>query len=142
MIEIKAYESLSKRELHDILELRSRVFVVEQEITEEPEVDGRDPEAHHVMMWDGERLVGTVRILLDKAPVKVGRVAVDKEFRGEGRGAAMMRAVGEYLGNRHAKLHAQSHLEGWYAGLGWQRVGENFDIVGIDHVRMDWESDG
>ncbi len=138
MIEIKSYDELSKDELHDVLKLRVDVFVVEQEITEEPEVDGRDPQAHHLLMWEGDELVGTVRILLEREPIKVGRVAVHKDYRRQGRGAAMVEAVADFLDGRHAKLHAQSHLEHWYAGLGWQRVGENFDIVGIDHVRMDW----
>ncbi len=137
-IEIKDYEELSKHELHEVLALRSRVFVVEQEITEEPEVDGRDPLAHHLLLWDEDQLVGTIRLLCDREPIKVGRVAVDREYRQRGLGTKMMVAVGEFLGERPAKLHAQSHLERWYEGLGWHRVGPNFDIVGIDHVRMDW----
>ena len=137
-IEIKPFSELSLRELHDLLALRNRIFVVEQEITEEPEVDGRDPVAHHLLLWEDGRIVGTVRMLLERAPVKVGRVAVDLEYRSRGLGREMMRAVGEFLGDRPAKLHAQSHLENWYDELGWYRVGENFDIVGIPHVRMDW----
>ena len=137
-IDIKAFDELTLRELHQVLWLRSRVFVVEQEITGVPEVDEHDPSAHHALLWGGDRVVGTTRILLDRDPIKVGRVAVDEERRGEGLGRRMMEAVAEFLGDRHAKLHAQAHLERWYADLGWRRVGENFDIVGIDHVRMDW----
>ena len=137
-LEIQAFDELSLMDLHELLALRSRVFVVEQEITEEPEVDGRDPRAHHVLMWDERELVGTTRILLHRDPVKVGRVAVAKSHRGLGLGSQMMRAVGEFLGLRSAKLHAQCHLEHWYESLGWRRNGDNFDIVGISHVRMDW----
>lgn len=141
-IEIKPFAQLSRRELYDLLALRSRVFVVEQEITEVPEVDGRDPDAHHLLMWDGDQLVGTIRLLKHRDPIKVGRVAVDKSYRGRGLGSRMMEAVGEELGDQPAKLHAQSHLESWYHELGWRRVGDNFDIVGIDHVRMDWPPAG
>lgn len=137
-IEIKAFDELSRMELHELLALRSRVFVVEQEITEEPEVDGLDPKAHHLLMWDGEALVGTTRLLLGRQPIKVGRVAVERSHRGLGLGSQMMNAVADFLGQRCAKLHAQSHLEDWYEGLGWRRNGPNFDIVGISHVRMDW----
>ncbi len=137
-LEIRAFEELSRIDLHDLLALRSRVFVVEQEITEEPEVDGLDPQAHHVLMWDDDVLVGTTRILLQRDPIKVGRVAVAESHRGVGLGSRMMRAVGEFLGPRSAKLHAQCHLESWYESLGWRRNGSNFDIVGISHVRMDW----
>ena len=137
-VEIKGYEELTKEELHDLLGLRSRVFVVEQKITEEPEVDGRDPLAHHLLAWRGEELVGTLRLLLDREPIKLGRVAVDESARRIGVGTRMMEAAAEFIGARAAKLHAQAHLEDWYRGLGWHRVGDNFDIVGIDHVRMDW----
>ncbi len=137
-IDIKYFDELSLRELHHVLWLRSRVFVVEQQIIEISEVDEDDLRAHHVLMYDGDEFVGTTRILLDRDPIKVGRVAVEGERRGEGLGRQMMETVGEFLSDRHAKLHAQSHLEPWYAELGWRRVGENFDIVGIDHVRMDW----
>lgn len=143
-IEIKAFDELGLDELHDVLALRSRVFVVEQKITEVPEVDGRDPQAHHVLArWDGE-IVGTTRFFVDRDPVKVGRVAVDADWRGRGIGGRMMNAVQSRLGDRSAKLHAQAHLEGWYAELGWRREGEIFEIVDIDHVAMWWppEDDG
>ena len=140
-IDIKPFEGLTRRELHDILALRSRVFVVEQKITEVPEVDGRDIDAHHVIARCDGLIVGTVRMLKQRQPVKVGRVAVDREYRNQGIGAAMMEATTEHLGDRVAKLHAQSHLEQWYDELGWRRSGDNFDIVGIDHVPMVWPPD-
>ena len=137
-IEIKSFDELTRRELHDVLALRSRVFVVEQKITDVAEVDGLDPEAHHALSRIDGEIVGTLRMLLDREPAKVGRVAVDKEFRGRGVGRRMMVAAQEFVGDRRAKLHAQAHLEAWYAELGWQRSGENFEIVGIDHVPMVW----
>lgn len=139
-LEIRAFDDLSVHQLHDVLALRSRVFVVEQKITEVPEVDGRDPEARHALLWRDGRLVGTTRLLTDRDPIKVGRVAVDKGVRGEGLGRTMMEAVQDFLGDRAAKLHAQAHLEGWYDALGWERRGDNFEIVGIDHVAMYWPS--
>lgn len=141
-IEIKAFDDLTVHQLHEALWLRSRVFVVEQKITQVPEVDEDDAAAHHVLVRDQGRLVGTTRVLMGRDPIKVGRVAVDRKRRGEGLGSHMMEAVGQFLEDRPAKLHAQAHLEDWYAKLGWRRVGEIFDIVGIDHVRMDWPPAG
>jgi len=137
-IEIKRFDALTRRELHDVLALRSRVFVVEQKITDVAEVDGLDPKAHHALCRVDASIAGTLRILLDRDPIKVGRVAVDKAYRGQGMGSRMMVATQEFLGDRRAKLHAQAHLEEWYAELGWHRSGENFEIVGIDHVPMVW----
>ncbi len=137
-VDIKHFDELTLLELHGLLALRSRVFVVEQQITEVPEVDGEDKNGHHVIARVDGEIIGTVRMLLERNPVKVGRVAVDKAWRGRGVGGAMMDAAGEFLGDRSAKLHAQSHLEGWYEALGWWRGGDNFEIVGIDHVPMYW----
>lgn len=137
-IEIKPFDELTRRQLYELMVLRNRVFVVEQEITAEPEIDGRDTDADHALMrLDGE-LIGTVRILRENTPLKVGRVAVARSERGRGLGSEMMRAVGEYLGDRPAKLHAQSHLEQWYRRLGWRREGPEFQEAGIPHVAMVW----
>ena len=141
-IDIKPFDALTRRQLHDILALRSRVFVVEQEITEVPEVDGRDIDAHHLIARSDGEVVGTLRLLEDRQPVKLGRVAVDGDHRSRGIGTARMEAAGEYLGARPAKLHAQAHLQKWYEELGWTRRGDIFDIVGIDHVKMFWPATG
>lgn len=141
-IDIAAFDDLGIDQLHDILALRSRVFVTEQQITEVPEVDGRDPAAEHLIACRDGEVVGTLRLLVDRDPIKLGRVAVDADHRGRGVGRRMMRAAQEHLGDRPAKLHAQAHLEGWYAELGWRREGEIFDIVGIDHVAMFWPPGG
>lgn len=136
--EIKHYCDLTKDELYAIMVLRDLVFVVGQKITAVPEVDGRDPECEHAMLWDDGELVGTARLFCDEDPVVVGRVAIHTERQRQGLGSVLMRAVQEHLGERRAELHAQAHLEAWYAGLGWERFGEPFDEAEIPHVMMRW----
>ncbi len=135
---IKPYEALTRDELHDIFWLRNVVFVVGQEITAEPEIDGRDPECAHAMLWRGEELIGTARIFADAAPMVVGRVAVRTDLQRGGYGTVMMEHVQRWIGERAAELHAQAHLEAWYARLGWRRVGEVFMEAKIPHVMMEW----
>ena len=135
---ISAFNELDLDRLYDIMCLRDRVFVVGQEITAEPELDGRDREAWHVEVHDGSRLVATARLFVSEDPISVGRIAVDHEIQRAGYGTAMMHWVNDWLGSRRAEMHAQAHLEPWYARLGWKRVGDIFMEAEIPHVTMRW----
>lgn len=133
----KPFGALGLRELHDLLWLRNEVFVFGQKITDEPEVDGRDPECVHVIgrTPDG-RVVATARLFMGKDPVKVGRVAVAIDLQRSGAGTALMAHVHRVIGDRPAALSAQDYLRGWYARLGWQAQGEVYDEAGIPHIYM------
>lgn len=144
-IDITHYRDLTRDELYNILALRDLVFVVGQKITAEPEVDGRDPECAHVMLWQHDskpspRLIGTARIFVDKLPRVIGRVAVHPDFQGHGLGTRLMQAAQDSLGRHPAELHAQAHLEPWYQGLGWRRVGKPFVEADIPHIMMRFDS--
>lgn len=134
--EYMRYEELDLRRLHDVFWLRNVVFVVGQKITSEPEVDGRDPECSHAMLWLGDRLIGTARVFDAEDPVVVGRVAVLPELQRGGWGTTLMEHVQEAIAGERAELHAQAHLEAWYTRLGWARVGEVFYEAEIPHVMM------
>jgi ElaA protein len=146
--EIKAFDELTPAEMYAALHLRNRVFVVQQQITDEPDVDGRDPECHHALLWlanaspriSGQpadrQLVGTARIFTADTPAVVGRVAVTTDKQRQGFGTTLMRQIQSFLGERSAELHAQAYLEDWYRRLGWTRRGSTFQEAGIDHVMM------
>ncbi|TVQ96351.1 MAG: GNAT family N-acetyltransferase [Deltaproteobacteria bacterium] len=133
------FDALTRHELYAILHLRDLVFVVGQGITAVPEVDGLDPECVHMMLEDEHgRLLGTARCFADRTPVSVGRVAIHPDHQRRGLGTVLMRAVQEWLDGRDAELHAQAHLEDWYASLGWVRDGASFLEARIPHVTMRW----
>jgi len=135
----KPFDQLSTMELYEVLHLRDLVFVVGQEITAEPEVDGADPGFHHLVGRDeAGRVIATARLTLGREPVRVGRVAVHPDRQRSGTGTALMVEVQRLLGARAAVLNAQAHLEPWYARLGWRREGGAFLEAGIEHVRMVW----
>lgn len=123
--------------LYRILRLRTQVFVHEQRIVDEEEIDGRDLEDTTTLFWteeDGE-VLATLRLLHDDVPAHVGRVATAQQARGRGLAADLVRAALEHAGTDVA-ISAQAYLEGWYGRLGFVRTGENYLEAGIDHVPM------
>ena len=124
--------------LYRILQLRSVVFVVEQDcVYVDP--DGRDLEPTARQLWaeqDGA-IVATLRLLTDPSgDARIGRVVTAPSARGQGLAARMvLRAIG-LAGDRPIVLDAQSHLERWYAGFGFARDGADFLEDGILHVPM------
>lgn len=120
--------------------LRRTVFIDEQGIAEPDEWDDLDGEAIHLLAWQGNRPVGTARILQSGDIGKIGRVCVLPDMRGTGLGAALVRAAVERLrslpGITHARLGAQVHATGFYEKLGFTISGEEYDDAGIPHRDM------
>jgi len=122
--------------------LRRKVFIEEQHVPEAIEMDSDDAAATHVLALDGEVAVGCGRMVAHGDHVKIGRMAVLRERRGEGIG----RRVLEYLmelartqGFRRAVLHAQLTAEGFYLKNGYTPRGAVFEEAGIAHRLMDRE---
>lgn len=127
------------RDLATCLALRRIVFIDEQGVSEAEEVDGLDGSARHLLaLVDGVPL-GTARILIGPAYGKIGRVCVLAEARGQGLGAALIRAALDLLraeGVPMAKLGAQTHALGFYAALGFTAEGPEYMDAGIPHRDM------
>lgn len=140
-----AFDALSLRELHDLLALRSRVFVVEQ-VSPYPDIDGRDPGALHLIATDAAgAVVGCARCLGPDgdgpdAPVSFGRLAVDPSQRSTGLGRALvvesLAVLAERWPERDVVIGAQQHLERFYGGFGFVRITESYDDFGIPHIDM------
>lgn len=116
--------------------VRFRVFVEEQKVPAELEMDERDPVCSHVVAWSGGTPVGTGRLLDDG---HIGRVAVLAEWRGKGVGCAIMRQLMDAARSRgmaKVELAAQTHAVGFYERLGFQVEGQPFQEAGIEHVSM------
>ncbi len=127
--------------LGDAFAVRMAVFVDGQNVDEDLEMDGHDPDARHVVAYDGAEAVGTARLRSpDPGVAKVERVAVRAASRGEGVGTALMEAiegVAREEGLDRAILNAQTRVEPFYAGLGYERVSnEVFEEAGIPHVKL------
>jgi ElaA protein len=120
--------------------LRRTVFIEEQGVSEAVEVDDLDSEAIHLLALQDGQAVGSARLLVLGETGKIGRVCVLREGRGQGIGAALIRAAVARLrqvdGVKKAKLGAQTHALGFYAGLGFVPVGEVYLDAGIEHRDM------
>ncbi|MEN6585425.1 MAG: GNAT family N-acetyltransferase [Sulfuricella sp.] len=120
--------------------LRYEVFVVEQKVPEELEIDALDDTAHHLLVQDGDQnCVGVMRIVIKGNVGKIGRVAVAREYRRQGVGAEMMEKALAYcrsLKLASVSLDSQSYITAFYERLGFIREGDEFMDAGIPHVHM------
>ncbi|MGX6449515.1 GNAT family N-acetyltransferase [Patulibacter sp. S7RM1-6] len=130
----------SKAELRDAMALRFRVFCDEQGVPREEEVDAYDDIARHAVAVAADgTVVGTMRLIAKARVVKVGRVAVDREWRGHGIASRLLERAEEYARGVRAeelRLAAQVRAMGLYEKAGYRRVGETFPEAGIEHVWM------
>ncbi len=118
--------------------VRFAVFVEEQHVPPEIELDEWDAASEHALAIDATgRAIATGRLLPDG---HVGRMAVLQEWRGRGVGAAILAAlVGRATerGMQRAILNAQTHARGFYARFGFMQVGAEFMEAGIPHIAME-----
>ncbi|MFF1725361.1 GNAT family N-acetyltransferase [Streptomyces sviceus] len=146
--EVRVAEDPADREA--CFAVRKEVFVGEQGVAEDIEYDAYDAVAVHVLAVreDGVPL-GTGRLLFGEAAAgktggdasvgSLGRLAVTREARGLGVGAALVRAVEEAArarGLAAVDLHAQTHALGFYERLGYVAYGPEFPDAGMPHRAM------
>jgi len=130
----------TETERADAFAVRYDVFVEGQGVPEDRERDGKDDEAVHFVAYDDEA-IGAARLrAVDPDTGKVERVAVREARRGEGWGQRIMAVVEDAARERGFAtlvLHAQTHVEGFYADLGYETVSDEFEDAGIPHVEME-----
>ena len=121
---------------NEICTIRFEVFVAEQRVPKDLEIDGLDDKAKHVVAYIDGIAVGTGRILNDG---HIGRVAVQKQYRSLGIGKSIMQELIKTAQEDKVKtlwLSSQSHASGFYLDLGFECIGKKFKEAGIDHIKM------
>ena len=125
--------------------LRTEVFVNEQNVPIELELDEKDNSEHtiHIGYFNGDELIGVARLIdMDKEVIHIGRVAIDKNHRGEGIGHKLILGcedIAKKVLNRdfNIELSAQVYVETFYKKLGYNRINNNIYIdAGIEHIDM------
>ena len=115
--EIKKFDELSNEELYKILQLRSEVFVVEQECIYQ-DCDRKDIEAVHLFCIEEDEVIATLRILnkgVSYEEISIGRVAVNKEYRRQDLGRKSMELAIEYIKDKYGdspiRISAQAYIK-------------------------------
>jgi predicted GNAT family N-acyltransferase len=121
-----------------LLEVRREVFVVEQGVPEEIEIDEHDPASIHFLARNSAGVtIGTARLLPEG---RIGRMAVRAAWRRIGVGRALLSVALETArvrGDNRLYLHAQVHSIPFYESLGFSVCGEEFDEADIPHREME-----
>jgi ElaA protein len=143
--ECKPFRELAPDDLYALMQLRQRVFVVEQNCVY-LDADGSDQSATHLLGWTGEgkarRLVAYSRLFpprIKYEEASIGRVATHPDVRGSGAGKALMlESIDrvECLGWGPIRIAAQMYLEGFYEHFGFRRVTQPYTEDEIWHVDM------
>ena len=120
--------------------VREKVFVEEQQVPRDLEWDEWDERCEHAVACNSRGdAIGTARLLPDG---RIGRMAVLRNWRGQGVGTALLEAMLERARARsmaRVTLHAQTHAAGFYRRFGFSERGEEFWEAGIPHVEMTLE---
>jgi predicted GNAT family N-acyltransferase len=139
---IEVREAQGDAELAAALAIRRSVFVDEQAVPVELELDGRDDDAVHLVAVRDGRVVATCRLLGHGETVHLGRLAVDAGARRQGIAALLLRAAEAWArehGARRLALSAQTYAAPLYKGAGYVAVGAPYMEAGIEHVDMELE---
>ena len=135
----------SKEELNLGFALRIEVFVKEQKVPIELELDDKDYSDNtvHIGYFHDDNLIGVARLIdMDKDVIHIGRVVIDKEYRGQGIGRELIigcENIAQQILKRKTiiELSAQIQAENFYKSLGYNRVNDKIYLdAGIEHVDM------
>ncbi|KAJ1964986.1 Acetyltransferase (GNAT) domain [Dipsacomyces acuminosporus] len=138
-----AIHEASEEERTQAVQVRIRVFVDIQGFPLEEEVDDLDQVARHIVILDGDKVIGTLRILNSEEVAKIGRVVILPEYQGKGLGRKLMEyaenyvaASGEYSNCKFTKLGSQYDKREFYQKCGYVEKGDIYDELGCPHVWM------
>ena len=138
MIEINEVTGTDK--MKDSLDIRKKVFVIEQKVPLDFEMDGLDDKCVHFVLYVDHKPVVTCRLRRVDTYLKLERVATLKEYRKQGLAKKLMEYIQDYAEKKHPdlslKTHAQVAVQPFYEKLGWQVKSAIFYEADIAHVFM------
>ncbi len=138
----KTFNQLSTTELYEILQLRSEVFVVEQDCVYQ-DIDGKDEKALHVLGTKNNEIIAYTRCFKPGDyfnEASIGRVVVKKSQRKFKFGNKIMlesiKAIQQNYQTETIKISAQCYLNKFYSNLGFKNTGDEYLEDGIPHIAM------
>ncbi len=148
--QLSTLDALSVPELYAMLQLRTEVFVIEQNCVFQ-DMDGADDQAMHLLGYHGEsgvdrQLVAYARLFpagIKFAEASIGRVVTRASARGQGLGHVLIQravsSVHTLWGVQPIRIGAQARLKAYYTQHGFVDVGVPYVEDGIDHIEMVWQ---
>lgn len=138
---IKKFNELSTKELYEIYRVRVEIFVKEQACPYQ-EVDQTDLKCYHLFSQDYEgKIIAYVRLIPEQEGIRIGRVLVSKEQRGQGLGSSLLtkaiQTIEALYPERKILLQAQSYLLAFYQSFGFTEVSEEYLEDQIPHIDME-----
>ena len=141
LIDIKFTQN--DREMLSCLSLRRAVFIEEQNVPENEEVDGDDPNCDHILLTISDDPVGAARLKYYDNFVKVQRVCVLKNYRGQGIGSDIINFIIKHIEKNDirnsVRLGSQIHALEFYKGLGFVEFSEEYLDACILHKDMEYQ---
>lgn len=129
----------SQEEIEQAFYVRTVVFVDEQNVPPEEELDAHDESAIHFVVYDDDKPIAASRLRFVDSYGKLERICVLKAYRGKAIGKQLIQAMEAVIlekGYHKAKLNGQTHAEKFYQQLGYKTISGEFMDAGIPHVTM------
>jgi len=130
----------SLKDIETAFSVRKKVFVEEQNVPEEEELDSFDDTSAHFILFENELPVGAGRFRSVDGVGKFERICVLESHRGKGAGLLIMKEIEKYAAVnefKQLKLNAQTHALSFYEKLGYRITSEEFLDAGIPHKTME-----
>lgn len=137
---MKAVKATNEKQRNDAFYVRKKVFVEEQNVPIEIELDEYEDFAEHVVLYDDHQPVGAGRFRVISDTGKLERICVLPQYRGKGAGNIILETLEKLAaekGLKKIKLNAQVQVENFYKKHGYQTVSDIFMDAGIPHVTME-----
>lgn len=137
MKEVKVVIASNQDLYSQCLEIRRKVFIEEQGVPKDIEIDEHEDKAVHFLALVDGKPAGTGRLRLKKSYAKFERIASLRDYRGSGVGKGLMDFMQGYATREYPTylqaMHAQESAVGFYKKLGWVQIGSEFHEAGIAH---------
>ncbi len=140
VIKLLAFSGANTKLFDYAIKIRFKVFCDEQKVDKDIEYDGLDFDAVHFLLTIDDKPAATARYRETNEGIKVERMAVLKEYRGNGYAMLLLRFILNEVKNAKQKiyLHAQSQVVGFYELNHFKTVGNEFLEADIKHFKMEY----
>jgi predicted GNAT family N-acyltransferase len=136
---LKIIKVWNNKEYNQTIKIREIVFIMEQNVSKELEMDQFDKESEHFIAYLNNNPIGCARIRKVYDYVKLERIAILKEYRGNGFGRELTNFLINYCnkkGFNEIHINSQIYVSNFYEKLGFKKIGEKFLEANIEHIEM------